>query len=214
MIRHKKSQFLTLFMELFSYGAEANIFKLNSNWLVKKRDIQEYRHPKLDLKLRVRRTRREFKVINKLLEAGVNVAKVKDLDLNECSFKMEYINGQCIIEHMSLDVLKKSIVEIAKMHKEKIVHCDLTPLNIILKPSNEVFLIDFGLSEFSHNREERAVDLNVFFTFLQNDFPSLCLHKEELLTTYREEFNDNIIVDEIFTRLEQIEKRGRNKNKN
>ena len=64
-------------MEKISYGAEAEIFKINSNWLLKKRIIQEYRHKNLDLKLRTRRTRREFKVIDKLYESGVNVPKVQ-----------------------------------------------------------------------------------------------------------------------------------------
>lgn len=201
-------------MEKISYGAEAEIFKINSKWLLKKRTIQEYRHQSLDLKLRTRRTRREFKVIDKLYESSVNVPKVQELNLDDTSFQIEYIEGNCIVKEMSFDVLKKSLVEIAKMHKNNIVHCDLTPLNIILTPKNSVFLIDFGLSEFSHNREERAVDLNVFFSFLYNDFPEMYIYKEDLLLIYKEEFGNSQVVDEIFKRLEQIEKRGRNKNKN
>lgn len=201
-------------MEQINYGAEAEIFRINSNWLLKKRSKQEYRHPKLDLKLRTRRTRREYKVLDKLFHSNVNVPKVQELNLDDCSFQMEFIEGECILEHMSFDVLKKSMVEIAKMHRENIVHCDLTPLNIILNPLKKVVLIDFGLSEFSHNREERAVDLNVFFIFIQNDFSELYSYKEELLEIYREEFEDIAVVDEILQRLEQIERRGRNKNKN
>lgn len=201
-------------MKQIDYGAEAEIFQISPNWLLKKRSIQEYRHPKLDLRLRVRRTRREFKVLDKLFKSSVNVPEVQELNLDECAFQMGFIDGECIVENMSFEVLTKSIIQIAKMHREGIVHCDLTPLNLILDKDNEVVLIDFGLSEFSANREERAVDLNVFFIFLQNDFPNLFSRKDELLEVYREEFSDDSIVDEIFIRLEQIEKRGRNKNKN
>lgn len=200
-------------MKQISYGAEAKILQLDSSWLKKIRTMQEFRHPILDSRLRKRRTKREFKVLTKLHSLGVNVPQVKDLDLEECSFCIEYIDGKCIVEEMSLEILKLSIIEIAKMHKAGIVHGDLTPLNILFK-DKDIFLIDFGLSEFSVNREERAVDLNVFFIFLKNDYTLLYKQKQELLDVYRREFNDDTAVDEIFERLEGVERRGRNKNKN
>lgn len=200
-------------MKQISYGAEAKILQLDSSWLKKIRTVQEFRHPILDSRLRKRRTKREFKVLTKLHSLGVNVPQVKDLDLEECSFCIEYIDGKCIVEEMSLEILKLSIIEIAKMHKAGIVHGDLTPLNILFK-DKDIFLIDFGLSEFSVNREERAVDLNVFFIFLKNDYGQLYEQKQELLDVYRREFNDDTAVDEIFERLEGVERRGRNKNKN
>lgn len=200
-------------MKQISYGAEAEILQLDSSWLKKIRTVQEFRHPILDSRLRKRRTKREFKVLTKLHSLGVNVPQVKDLDLEECSFCIEYIDGKCIVEDMSLEILKLSLVEIARMHKAGIVHGDLTPLNILFK-DKDIFLIDFGLSEFSVNREERAVDLNVFFIFLKNDYAQLYEQKRELLDVYRREFNDDTAVDEIFERLEGVERRGRNKNKN
>ncbi|MFP4402262.1 MAG: KEOPS complex kinase/ATPase Bud32 [Candidatus Nanoarchaeia archaeon] len=201
-------------MQQLNYGAEGEIYKVDENWLLKKRNVQTYRHPQLDLQLRRKRVKREYKVLQFLLEKGVRVPSVQELNLDDTSFQIEFIKGECIVENMSLEILKQSIIEIANIHKQGVVHCDLTPLNIMKREeSGEICVIDFGLSEFSINREERGVDLNVFFTFLQNDFPDLILHKDELLELYREEFNDDAIVDEILTRLEQIEKRGRNKNK-
>ncbi|MFT4244406.1 MAG: KEOPS complex kinase/ATPase Bud32 [Candidatus Woesearchaeota archaeon] len=200
-------------MKLLSYGAEAQILVVNENTLKKVRTIQEYRHPTLDLKIRKKRTKREFKVLDKLYSKGLLVPKVSELDLNECSFKMQYIKGKCIVEEMNITNLSSAMIQIAKMHKLGIVHGDLTPLNLIVSNDKEIFIIDFGLSEYSIDREERAVDLNVFFIFLRNDYPKLYLHKDSLLEVYRREFNDNSQVDEIFTRLEEVEKRGRNKNK-
>ncbi|MCH8520170.1 MAG: Kae1-associated serine/threonine protein kinase [Nanoarchaeota archaeon] len=199
-------------MELLSYGAEAQIEILNENTLKKIRTIQEYRHPQLDKRIRKKRTKREFKVLQKLFLEKLHVPKVDNLNLEECSFEMQYIQGKCIVENMNTNYLSKAMIQIAKIHKLGIVHCDLTPLNMLIK-DDEIYLIDFGLSEYSKDREERAVDLNVFFIFLKNDYSELYENKEELLNIYREEFNDDVIVDEIFTRLEEVEKRGRNKNK-
>ena len=201
-------------MQQLYYGAEAEIYKIDENWLLKKRSHQTYRHPQLDSQLRRKRVKREFKVLQYLYENGVSVPIVQELNLYDMSFQIEYIKGECIVENMSLEILKQSIIEIAKMHKLGVVHSDLTPLNIMIREKlNNICMIDFGLSEFSTNREERGVDLNVFFLFLQNDFSELIKHKDELLQLYREEFQDDDLVDEIFQRLEQIEKRGRNKNK-
>ena len=199
-------------MKLLSFGAEAQILIVDNNTLKKIRIPQEYRHPTLDLKIRRRRTKREFKVIEKLYSQGILVPKVSELDLDECSFKMQYIKGKCIVEEMNITNVSSAMVQIAKMHKLGVVHADLTPLNMILK-DDTIYVIDFGLSEYSVDREERAVDLYVFFIFLRNDYPELFKFKESLLEIYRKEFNDDSQVDEIFTRLEEVEKRGRNKNK-
>ena len=199
-------------MKILSFGAEAQILLKDENTLKKVRTVQEYRHPQLDKRIRKKRTKREFKVLNKLFNENINVPKVDNLNLDECSFEMQYIQGKCIIESMNFETLKLAITQIAKIHKLEIVHGDLTPLNMLIK-DNQIYIIDFGLSEYSKDREERAVDLNVFFIFLKNDYPELFKCKDLLLEIYRTEFNDDSQVDEIFTRLEEVEKRGRNKNK-
>ena len=45
-----------------------------------------------------------------------------------------------------------------------IIHGDLTSSNIMinLTAEHKVYIIDFGLSSFSENIENKAVDLNVF----------------------------------------------------
>lgn len=199
-------------MKILSFGAEAQVLVKDENTLKKVRTVQEYRHPQLDRRIRKKRTKREFKVLNKLFNENINVPKVDNLNLDECSFEIQYIQGKCIIESMNLETLKLAITQIARIHKLEIVHGDLTPLNMLIKYS-QIYIIDFGLSEYSKDREERAVDLNVFFIFLKNDYPELFKFKDLLLEIYRKEFNDNSQVDEIFTRLEEVERRGRNKNK-
>ena len=200
-------------MELLSFGAESQIFIINETTLKKIRTPQVYRHPELDLKIRRKRAKREYKVLDSLYTQKMLVPRVQNLNLDECSFEMEFIKGNSLTKHMSLKYLKKTMAQIAKMHTLGIVHCDLTPLNVMVSKSGEIVIIDFGLSEYSSNREERAVDLNVFFIFLRNDYPELFAYKDSLLEVYRKEFKDDSQVDEVFTRLEEVEKRGRNKNK-
>src|SRR5690606_17942757 len=97
--------------------------------------------------------------------------------------------------------------EIIRMHKCEIVHGDLTTLNM-LKSKNKVYLIDFGLSDVSKKTEDRAVDLNLFFTCIKNEHPNYYKYKNELLAKYEKEISDGA---KIIKRLENIEKRGRNK---
>jgi Kae1-associated kinase Bud32 len=93
------------------------------------------------------------------------------------------------------------------MHNLDIVHGDLTTLNMI-HSNNKIYLIDFGLSNVSSKIEDKAVDLNLFFTCIKNEHPNLYSLKNELLKIYETKSNNSKL---ILKRLEMIEKRGRNK---
>ncbi len=196
-------------MEKLSEGAESIIEIIDQKTLQKTRLPKTYRNSELDLKLRKFRTKREFKILNKLKENNVNVPKTNDINLDNTSFTFEYLNGKILKESLSKELLIKTIKEIAKMHKFGVTHGDLTTLNM-LNVDNEVYIIDFGLSEFSENIEERGVDLNLFFLCIENEHNEFFHMKSELIEIYKNEIENGV---EVIKRLENIEKRGRNKNK-
>ena len=194
--------------KIIGEGAESQIIQIDENLLKKLRLSKPYRHPILDLKLRKARNRREFKVLNKLQELKINAPKPFEIkEKEEISFTFEYINGNILKSVLNKKLLEKAFDEIIKLHEHNITHGDLTTLNMIEK-DNKIYLIDFGLSEFSKKIEDRAVDLNLFFTCIKNEHPTFYNQKEKLLQTYQKELEFGL---KVIQRLEQIEHRGRNK---
>lgn len=193
---------------MIAQGAEAHIFKIGENTLKKVRLPKPYRLIEIDEKLRKFRNKREFKVLSKLYEADINVPEPFEINSkDELSFTFEYINGTVLKEVLNNELLEKAFENIILMHNENIVHGDLTTLNMIEK-DGEIYLIDFGLAEFSHKVEDKAVDLNLFFTCIKNEHPDFYEMKERLEKEYetRAERGNSIIE-----RLHKIEHRGRNK---
>lgn len=196
-------------MDLIAEGAEAQIWRVDEGVLKKIRFPKGYRLRELDLKLRKFRNRREFKVLGRLFEKGVRVPRPIEIfegNIDELFFTFENISGEVLKSVMNYDLLCLAFDEIVKMHSLGIVHGDLTSLNMIVR-NDEVFLVDFGLAEFSDKVEERAVDLNLFFVCLKIEHPDLYGYKEELIERYGKlDFGEKVVE-----RLAVIEKRGRNK---
>jgi len=195
--------------KLIGIGAESQILQINENTLKKIRLPKTYRHPILDLKLRKSRNKREFKVLNKLLELKINAPKPFEIIENkeEISFTMQYLKGNVLKHVLNQKLLEKAFQQIIKLHKNDITHGDLTTLNMI-ETENEIYLIDFGLSEFTKKIEDKAVDLNLFFTCIKNEHPTFYDRKDKLLQTYTKELEYG---EKVIKRLEEIEHRGRNK---
>lgn len=193
-------------MEVLSRGAEGTLYIKDEKTLVKIREEKPYRHPTLDKKLRLSRTKREFKVLTKLLENDVKVPEVRMLDKDNCSFELAFLEGSVLKKVLDENFLKEAFKEIMKIHKLDIVHGDLTTLNMIVS-KEKVFIIDFGLAEFTHKIEDKAVDLNLFFTCLKNEHPDFFHFKDQLLETYSTlEFGEDVVKQ-----LQKVEHRGRNK---
>lgn len=201
---------------ILAQGAESKILKINETTLKKVREKKTYRIPEIDEKLRKFRNRREFKVLQKLYENQINVPKpykvieIKNKQtkqIEEISFEFEYINGTILKQTINETLLKKAFNQIIKIHQLGITHSDLTTLNMIEK-NTKIYLIDFGLADFSQKSEDRAVDLNLFFNCIKNEHPELYKHKSQLLKQYKN-FDPKTIE-----KLQKLETRGRNKNKN
>jgi TP53 regulating kinase-like protein len=93
------------------------------------------------------------------------------------------------------------------LHREGIIHGDLTTSNII-KKENRVVFIDFGLSEFSNEVENRGVDLNLMNRMLTSTHYR---YRDKLL----EAFKDGYYVSmgskaaESLKRMKEVAMRGR-----
>jgi Kae1-associated kinase Bud32 len=202
---------------LIAQGAEAKIY-LEKNTISKKRIPKSYRHPQLDHQIRKSRTRHEAKILTKAKEAKVNVPTVlntnqKGEPSDKFNLIIEYIEGDKLAETLNSypekkqkEIMKKLGHQTALIHKNNIIHGDLTTSNTMLK-RNEVYLIDFGLGFISTKIEDKAVDLHLIKQALETkhwqNWQGLF---KEFLTGYK--YTD---AKKVIDRLEVVEKRGRYK---
>jgi TP53 regulating kinase and related kinases len=204
--------------KLLSQGAEAKIF-LDNNTIIKKRTRKYYRHPKLDEQIRTRRTRSESKILTKAIEAKANTPKV--LNTEKFQIEMEYIEGDKISEKLNsysqeeqIKIMKKIGKQLSILHKNDIIHGDLTTSNLILS-KNKVFIIDFGLSSISTKIENKAVDIHLIKRALEAkhfrspDHP-LGENFEKLFEFFCKGYKWRN-SEEIMGRLKIVESRGRYK---
>jgi len=149
--------------KIIQQGAEA-VIKLVDGVIVKERIKKNYRFKDLDLRLRLRRTRGEEKIIDKL-RGVIDVPLI--LDVDKFVIKMEYIDGlklsDCLEKLDWIKICKKIGFMIGRMHNAGIVHGDLTTSNMIfVKNCDErIYFIDFGLGFYSNKVEDKAVDLHL-----------------------------------------------------
>ncbi|MDD3175643.1 MAG: KEOPS complex kinase/ATPase Bud32 [Candidatus Nanoarchaeia archaeon] len=195
-------------MEIISQGAEA-VIELIDGKIHKKRISKSYRHPKLDNKIRIFRTKREQKVMKKLSELGVNVPKLFSSE-DEYTIVMEYVDGKRLRDELPMQKDKLILVGewLAKMHDEGIIHGDLTTSNILLDKKDNLFLIDFGLSFFSQKIEDMAVDIHL----LKQAFQSTHYKEaDELFEQFLKGYSGAKNLDKIMLQLNEVQLRGKNK---
>ncbi len=201
-------------MDLIRKGAEANLYLATFEevyflWerekvLVKKRISKGYRNPALDQELRLRRTLHEARLLHEA-KSCVNTPVLYGVSKNDCTIIMEYIEGIRAKEGLTEKIALKIGECIARLHQSGIVHGDITTSNIIIR-QGEVYFIDFGLGEFSTEVEDQAVDLHLLKQTLKSTHHLQWKNLwKKILEGYRQREN----AEEIITRIEDIEKRGR-----
>jgi len=192
-------------MKVISQGAEAVLYE-HEDKIIKKRISKEYRIPEIDYELRKSRTNREAKVLKKV---EFPAPRVFNVDNKEMSIEMEKIDGLKLSENLKNIDYKKICHQIgeqvAKMHSANLIHGDLTTSNMIYA-DNKVYFIDFGLSFTSTKTEDKAVDLHLLRQALESRHNEIY---EEAFKAVKEGYGDSSILK----RLEEVELRGRNKNK-
>jgi TP53 regulating kinase-like protein len=206
-------------------GAEAAIYTIEYSrvsLIIKHRYPKKYMNPILAEELITRRTRLEAKIIIKAASIGVCVPRLLATTVSKGILVMEKLQG------IRLDTVLRSIYpslekvyelhslftkigrNLALLHKADIVHGDFTVSNIIIDGSkeNSPCIIDFGLSRFSGDVEDRAMDLRVFLKSIESSFPQyLGSIKKALLEGYSSVARDYYI--EVLERLKDMELRGR-----
>ena len=160
-------------MKLINRGAEADVY--STMWdkkkaILKIRKTKSYRNSLLDQKIRKQRTSRESQIISQVKSFGISTPLIYFMDINKCSILMQYIDGKIVRDLKGNDIVKVCS-EIGKivgtMHKNGIMHGDLTTSNFILD-KKKLFLIDFGLASRTEKPDDHAVDLRLFKEILNS----------------------------------------------
>ena len=160
-------------MKLINRGAEADVY--STMWdkkkaILKIRKTKSYRNSLLDQKIRKQRTSRESQIISQVKSFGISTPLIYFMDINKCSILMQYIDGK-IVRYLKGNDIVKVCSEIGKivgtMHKNGIMHGDLTTSNFLLD-KKKLFLIDFGLASRTEKPDDHAVDLRLFKEILNS----------------------------------------------
>ncbi|CAN8073278.1 unnamed protein product [Agarophyton chilense] len=195
-------------------GAEAVVSLvhfLGRKAIQKKRFPKRYRHPELDAKLTMRRLQQEARVLLRLRKAGIRVPAVYSLDVKSGLLVMECVNGTTLKEFLQADrqggeeVMRRAGRAVARMHKNEIVHGDLTTGNILVS-EEQVCLIDFGLSSGNGTEEDLAVDLYVL------ERAVISAHSEKaqpLNEAFLQAYAEELKRPGVIKRLEEVRARGR-----
>ena len=160
-------------MQLITKGAEADIYitKWNdSKAILKIRKTKNYRNPILDANLRKQRTIKESQTISKVKLYGIPAPLVYFVNLKKSFIIMQHIPGKSIhdLSDSKIVFLSKQMGNlVGLMHKNGIMHGDLTTSNFILF-KNKVYVIDFGLSQKTTKPEDHAVDLRLIKEILNS----------------------------------------------
>lgn len=206
-------------MVLIRKGAEAELYR--ESWygltIVRKiRTVKAYRHPKLDLEIRKSRTRREAQIMHEAKGSGVPTPFIFMVDMTSSTITMQHVEGSRVKELLyslsskeRMHLCSQIGTLIGRLHRNRIIHGDLTTSNMILSESGKLFFIDFGLSEHSEELEKRGVDLLLMkraFYSTHYSFASECF--KAITEGYAEEMGEESCKN-VIERVHTIAKRGR-----
>lgn len=164
-------------------GAEAEVWR--GSWMGlpavrKQRRFRSWRHPDLDDRLGRRRMIAEARLMVRLHKSGLNIPVLYDCDVVEQQLVMSNVPGQPLIELLNDNSIDDATVNehlrtagrsIRMLHRQAIVHGDLSTNNIMITPEGEAVLIDFGLAKIEFETELYGIDLHVLFEILGASHP-------------------------------------------
>lgn len=159
-------------MNTIGKGAEAEIIEcmfFGEPAVCKRRVRKRYRVHALDVALRSERTRKEASVLRAAKQAGVQCPVVKHVDLVKKELFLNKISGGLLRESLPRlrtpgrnRLLKEAGACLAALHGAGIAHGDSTTSNFMVDSRGRLWLIDFGLSEFTPSVEGQATDVLLF----------------------------------------------------
>ncbi|MGQ9460927.1 MAG: Kae1-associated kinase Bud32 [Candidatus Bathyarchaeaceae archaeon] len=204
---------------LVKKGAEANLYLEewhNRKVIMKRRLPKKYRLPELDEKIRSQRTIYEPQVIHKAKEAGVPTPTIFMVDVAEANIIMEFVEGKQVKQALNdlppeerLHLSRHIGRLIGRLHKNGIIHGDLTTSNMILTPYGKVVFVDFGLGERSTELETKGVDLHLMKRAFQSTHYK---HAKECFEAVIEGYTEVLGEEEtknVLEKIREIERRGR-----
>jgi TP53 regulating kinase-like protein len=148
--------------------------------------------------------------------AGVPTPLIYMVNVPESSITMEYVEGQQVKHLLNSvsrakrhDLCVKIGESIARLHRQGLIHGDLTTSNMILSPEGKVFFVDFGLGEKNIELEAQGVDLHLMKRALQSthyQFWEDCFR--DVLCGYTSVLGVDV-TEKIYEKIREIERRGR-----
>ncbi|QUC64825.1 Kae1-associated serine/threonine protein kinase [Nitrosopumilus sp. K4] len=201
-------------MKLLKKGAEADIFLTNwnsSNAILKIRKPKDYRNPILDSKIRRHRTIKESQTLSEVKFFGIPSPIVYYVDLKKSEIIMQEIPGKPVHDLSPSKIIQAS-KEIGKlvgtMHKNGIMHGDLTTSNFILY-NKKIYVIDFGLSQKTIKLEDHAVDLRLIKEILNSAHAKIMQSSWKNFQTGYKSVVGSTKFQKISNLVSEIEGRGR-----
>lgn len=204
---------------LIKKGAEANLYleQWHGRKVIFKRRLQKaYRVPQLDSAIRTQRTLHEPLLIHRAKEAGVPTPTIYMVDPADSNIIMEYVEGKQIKQIIG-DMPRKDKLRIChqigtligRLHKNRIIHGDLTTSNMILSPLGKVYFLDFGLGEYSEELEMRGVDLHLMKRALQSTHHKYAKECFEAVIAGYEKTMGKEHANKVLEKIKEIKRRGR-----
>lgn len=195
-------------------GAEATIRLtefMGRDAVVKSRVRKGYRHPELDRRLRMHRTRTEVRVMAEARTSGVRSPVVYDVDLENGEITMELLKGESVKhvldEHpeRTEEICRKIGETVARLHNGKISHGDLTTSNMIMD-GDSISIIDFSMGDTRVDIEQMGVDLRL----LERAFTSAHSALDGAFDIIMQSYEENMpLARQVFSKVEEIKGRAR-----
>ncbi len=202
--------------EVLRVGAESTLYLSNINnikIILKIRRMKPYMDPELASHLVYSRTVKEAKI---MATARINSVPTPRLYLVLPSLgliAMEYLEGPTMksaLDVGELDPIKAGYEAgtiIGKLHSIGIAHGDPTTSNFIIK-NNYLYIIDFGLAEFTNKLEDRAVDIHLFRRIAYSSHANIA---ETLVRSFESGYKSQLgkEAERVIDRAREIELMGR-----
>ena len=204
---------------LLKKGAEASLYLMDWHGrkaVTKVRIPKKYRPAALDERIRSYRTVHEPQLMHEAKAAGVPTPLIYMVNVPEASITMEFVEGQQVKQLLNKvskakrrDLCLRIGESIGKLHRQGLIHGDLTTSNMILSPEGKIFFVDFGLGEKNTELEAQGVDLHLMKRALQSthyQFWEECF--QSVLSGYSMVIGE-ALTEKVYEKIREIERRGR-----